>query len=79
MSVGNFTLSLLNKGILLLSEDDISDRIKNVKSSQSSHLRGYPRLYIDHVLQADEGCDFDFLLPVDPNNVNLIEPTVGKS
>ena len=25
------------------------------------HLRGYPRLYIDHVLQADEGCDFDFL------------------
>ena len=64
---------------LLLSEDEIKDRLKNVKSSQSSHLRGYPRLYIDHVLQADEGCDFDFLLPDDPNNVNLIEPTVGKS
>jgi L-arabonate dehydrase len=23
---------------------------------------GYQRLYIDHVLQADEGCDFDFLV-----------------
>lgn len=25
--------------------------------------RGYPRLYADHVLQIDEGCDFDFLRP----------------
>jgi dihydroxyacid dehydratase/phosphogluconate dehydratase len=24
-------------------------------------VRGYRRLYADHVLQADEGCDFDFL------------------
>jgi dihydroxy-acid dehydratase len=23
--------------------------------------RGYRRLYADHVLQADLGCDFDFL------------------
>ena len=23
---------------------------------------GYQKLYIDHVLQADEGCDFDFLI-----------------
>jgi dihydroxy-acid dehydratase len=23
--------------------------------------RGYRRLYLDHVLQADAGCDFDFL------------------
>ncbi len=26
------------------------------------HERGYRRLYLDHVLQADRGCDFDFLL-----------------
>jgi dihydroxy-acid dehydratase len=25
--------------------------------------RGYRRLYLDHVLQADAGCDFDFLRP----------------
>ena len=24
--------------------------------------RGYGRLYVDHVLQADRGCDFDFLV-----------------
>jgi hypothetical protein len=23
---------------------------------------GYQQLYINHVLQADEGCDFDFLV-----------------
>ena len=23
---------------------------------------GYRRLYVDHVLQADEGCDLDFLV-----------------
>jgi dihydroxyacid dehydratase/phosphogluconate dehydratase len=23
---------------------------------------GYAQLYVDHVLQADEGCDFDFLV-----------------
>jgi dihydroxy-acid dehydratase len=23
---------------------------------------GYRRLFVDHVLQADEGCDFDFLV-----------------
>jgi dihydroxy-acid dehydratase len=25
--------------------------------------RGYRRLYLEHVLQADGGCDFDFLQP----------------
>ena len=25
--------------------------------------RGYGSLYVRHVLQADQGCDFDFLLP----------------
>ena len=24
---------------------------------------GYRRLYLGHVLQADEGCDFDFMTP----------------
>jgi hypothetical protein len=23
--------------------------------------RGYAKLYMDHVLQAEQGCDFDFL------------------
>jgi len=28
----------------------------------SAMSSGYQKLYIDHVLQADEGCDFDFLV-----------------
>jgi L-arabonate dehydrase len=31
-------------------------------SAQTGMPGGYQRLYIDHVLQADEGCDFDFLV-----------------
>ena len=27
----------------------------------ASPARGYRRLYLEHVLQADAGCDFDFL------------------
>ena len=27
-----------------------------------AHARGYAQLYIDHVTQADRGCDFDFLV-----------------
>ena len=26
-------------------------------------VSGYRRLYLQHVLQADAGCDFDFMLP----------------
>ncbi|WP_311959226.1 hypothetical protein, partial [Acinetobacter baumannii] len=31
------------------------------KNAPAQHS-GYQRLYLDHVLQADEGCDFDFLV-----------------
>jgi dihydroxy-acid dehydratase len=29
------------------------------------YARGYGRLFLDHVLQADRGCDFDFLVAGD--------------
>jgi len=45
----------------------------------SPHLRGYPRLYIDHVLQANEGCDFDFLRPRSAEAVEFVPPVVGRS
>ena len=28
--------------------------------------RGYGRLFMDHIKQADEGCDFDFLEGTEP-------------
>ncbi|HZF14946.1 MAG TPA: IlvD/Edd family dehydratase [Steroidobacteraceae bacterium] len=48
---------------LLIPAKELEARIaawkKNVPPSK--HERGYYRLYIDHVLQADRGCDLDFL------------------
>jgi len=38
--------------------------------------RGYGRLFLDHVLQADEGCDFDFLRGRTPVR---LEDTAGPS
>ena len=43
------------------------------------HRRGYPRLYQDHVLQPDEGCDFDFLRPRTPEDLAFVPPTLGRS
>ncbi|MFT6590278.1 MAG: hypothetical protein ACJA2P_001124 [Rhodoferax sp.] len=34
----------------------------NIWSENSVLRSGYPQLYIEQVLQADEGCDFDFLV-----------------
>ncbi len=33
---------------------------------EPAYTRGYGRLYLDHVMQAPDGCDFDFLRGCDP-------------
>jgi L-arabonate dehydrase len=33
-----------------------------VPGSAPGPKTGYQKLYVEHVLQADEGCDFDFLV-----------------
>ena len=45
---------------LLIAEADLAKRREGFKTP---HLppRGYARLYNEHILQADAGCDFDFL------------------
>ena len=52
---------------LLVSDEELARRREEMSySSQSrgSQSRGYARLYEEHILQADEGCDFDFLRAV---------------
>jgi dihydroxy-acid dehydratase len=46
---------------------------------ESPHVRGWPALYRDHVLQAPEGCDLDFLRAPTPAHRRFIEPVVGRS
>ncbi len=49
---------------LLIGEDEIESRLATWRRSRppSKYTRGYYRLYKDHVLQADRGCDLDFLV-----------------
>lgn len=64
---------------LLVDATELSKRMRNWRPPALSHRRGYPRLYIDHVLQAHEGADFDFLRPQSDEDLKFIEPTVGRS
>lgn len=45
----------------------------------SQHLRGWPMLYQTHVLQPDEGCDFDFLRALTMESRRFVPPIVGRS
>jgi dihydroxy-acid dehydratase len=46
---------------LLVDEAELARRRQTVQPSAPRPTRGYAKLYQDHVLQADGGCDFDFL------------------
>ncbi len=54
---------------LLVDQAELEAR-KNVwKSDEAHYSRGYAKLYIDHVLQADQGADLDFLVGKDTRPV----------
>ncbi|WP_336159770.1 IlvD/Edd family dehydratase [Amycolatopsis sp. VC5-11] len=44
-----------------IADEEIARRLANVELPAPKYRRGYGRLFLDHVTQADEGCDFDFL------------------
>ena len=46
---------------LLVDEAELARRREAWEPPERKDERGYRRLYEDHVLQANEGCDFDFL------------------
>ena len=47
-----------------LPADEIARRLDELGAPRRAYVRGYGALYLDHVLQADQGCDFDFLRAV---------------
>jgi len=47
---------------LEVPEAELADRLATPRAVTPGMRGGYQRLYVDHVLQADEGCDFDFLV-----------------
>lgn len=73
-------LDLHNRTLDLLVDDRIiEERISRWEPRKFKHRRGYPLLYEKSILQADEGCDFDFLKPSKGERIGLVEPVVGRS
>jgi dihydroxy-acid dehydratase len=61
---------------VLVSDEELARRRAAWRPRAPHFSRGYGKLFLDHVLQANEGCDFDFLrgrAPVRP------EDTAGPS
>ncbi|MDC4982802.1 IlvD/Edd family dehydratase [Acinetobacter baumannii] len=48
---------------LEVCDEELKQRLENLAPpAPPSFIGGYRKLYVEHVLQADEGCDFDFLV-----------------
>ncbi|WP_207880073.1 IlvD/Edd family dehydratase [Pseudomonas sp. 32_A] len=45
-----------------ISAEELAGRLADLQAPPQLISGGYARLYLDHVMQADEGCDFDFLV-----------------
>ena len=46
-----------------ISDKELQHRLENLEEPpKPNFIGGYRQLYVNHVLQADEGCDFDFLV-----------------
>jgi len=49
---------------IAISDEEMAQRLTAWRADRPAptHTRGYAKLYVDHVLQADKGCDLDFLV-----------------
>lgn len=67
-------------GTVHLEVDDAElSRRRNELAPPAPAVRGYISFYNAHVMQAPEGCDFDFLAGTPGQAPRLIEPVVGRS
>ncbi len=51
---------------LVVDDDELEARRAALSLPPRVYQRGYAALYVDHVLQANDGCDFDFLAGTAP-------------
>jgi dihydroxy-acid dehydratase len=56
-----------------LAPDELARRLERLGPPEPRYRRGYGALYLEHVLQADQGCDFDFLR-ARPGERDPVEP-----
>jgi len=62
---------------LLVTEETLKGRLQQWQPAPRRYGRGFYTLFIDHVLQAHEGCDFDFLRATPKDKP--YEPQIGRS
>jgi len=48
---------------LAIPMQELQDRLSRFQTPPPHYDRGYGKLFLDHVTQANLGCDFDFLMP----------------
>ena len=57
------TLDVPGRSLTLhVGDDELDERRRGWQPEPPVAARGWSRLYVDHVLQADQGCDLDFLV-----------------
>src|SRR5262245_5990038 len=64
---------------LMVSDEEIQRRLAAWEKPVRHYDRGYGKLFLDHILQANEGCDFDFLRWVpEPENLEGSERSKAR-
>jgi dihydroxy-acid dehydratase len=57
-------LDVANRRIeLCIGDEELKTRLGSFRPRAPKYSRGYGRMFLEHVTQANEGCDFDFLRP----------------
>jgi len=61
-----------------LTDEEIARRHAELPPFKHRNPRGFLKMFSDHVLQADEGCDLDFLRPDTKEAAKFVPPIVGR-
>jgi L-arabonate dehydrase len=64
---------------LEVDDEELARRRSDLAPWPTIHRRGWPRLYQEHVTQAPDGCDFDFLEARSADDLPFVPPTIGRS
>jgi dihydroxy-acid dehydratase len=62
---------------LRISDAEFAKRMAGWKAAAQQYVRGYGKLFLDHILQADKGCDFDFLRGIPGRDTTVQADDVG--
>lgn len=61
-------LDVANRSLTLcIPDNELAERLAQWQPAQPKWERGYQKLFAEHITQAHEGCDFDFLEGKSPN------------